>query len=244
MNIPSASSLISLDKHHKNSENNRVSPKFYADLLPIPDKKRNGKRIVKTPIIKGGPIVGFNPDTIKDQFGKTVINSSKVQEKLHAEAPTKTKQERGYPFCVPLKVLEAWGGIEAAIIEIKGYRKSYLMETLTLISLNLRKDEGEARLKSEYVRKIIPSAEKYFKFLIRYGVIKRAPYVPEATCFGYHFTSEYDSRFEYFPVDDMYRVRRIHKNNLKRHKTHIYPGQSQYIRQMTIEPESLKYIKG
>jgi hypothetical protein len=150
-----------------------------------------------------------------------------------------------YFYCIPEKVMESMPDIESlAAMEVPHFNPSYLKELITLIALHQRKDEGEAKLKAKYLNRLIPHYQSYLRFLIDLGVIRRSgKYVPGEVSHSYAFISDYLSRFKYFPVNDMYLVRRIQKNNLKRHNTRKYPGQAGFIRKMTINPEAFEEVK-
>jgi hypothetical protein len=150
-----------------------------------------------------------------------------------------------YFICMPGKIVDAWPDIETlAADEIPNFNPSYLKELITLIAINQRKDEGQAKLKAKYLNKLIPHYQAYIRFLVDLGVIRRAgKYIPGEVSYSYSFTPEYASRYKYFPVDDMRLVIRIQKNNLKRHNTHKYPGQAGFIRKMTINPEVFEAVK-
>lgn len=151
-----------------------------------------------------------------------------------------------YIFCIPEKIKESLPDIEKlAIDEIPGFKTSYLLELFTLISLNIRKDVGETRLKAKYIKKHVPGYEKYFRFLIDLGIIRKSGrYVPGEISYSYAYTPEYVSKFKYFPVNDMFLINRIKRNNLRRHNSHKYPGQSEFIRKLTIDPDALNTVNG
>jgi len=150
-----------------------------------------------------------------------------------------------YYFCIPEKVMNVLPDLEAlAINEILHFNTSYLNELITLIALHQKKDEGQAILKAKYLNKLVPNYQNYIRFLIHMGVIKRtSQYIPGEVSYSYSFAPEYNSRYKYCPVDDMFLIRRIVKNNLKRHNTHKYPGQAGFIRKMTIDPEAFEAVK-
>ncbi len=156
------------------------------------------------------------------------------------------KSDPRYTFCLPEKIMEVLPDIEAlASNEIRHFNISYLKQLITLIAMNQRKDEGQAILKASYLNKLIPNYQSYIRFLIDLGVIRRSGrYVTGEKSYSDSFTPEYLSRYKYSPVDDMSMVRRIQKNVIKRHDTRKYPGQANFIRKMTIEPEALDYIQG
>jgi hypothetical protein len=155
------------------------------------------------------------------------------------------RAEIKYYFCIPEKVMEILPDLETlASDEIPHFNILYLKELITLIAMNQRKNEGQARLKTAYIKKLVPCYEKYFRFLIDLGVIRRTgQYIPGEVSYSYSFTPEFNSRYKYFPVNDMQLVRRIQNNNLGRNKRSKYPGQAGFIRKMTINPEAFEAVK-
>lgn len=155
------------------------------------------------------------------------------------------KQNVKYYFCLPEKVLENWQQLETlGFIKVPNFNPSYLRELITLIAMNQNKDEGTAFLKAAYLKKLVPGYKAYIELLIGANVIRRSGrYVPGELSYGYAFTSDYLSRYRYFPVNDMYLVKRIQKNNLKRHNTRRHPGQAAFIRKMTIVPEAFDAVR-
>lgn len=155
------------------------------------------------------------------------------------------KNDPKYYFCIPEKVMNVLPDlVELGKSEITYFNESYVKELITIIAMNQRKNEGESPLKAKYLKQLIPNYQSYLRFLIALEIIKRTgKYVPHQISYCYSFTPEYKSRYKYFPVNDMYLIRRIRKNNLKRHVSHLYPSQNRFIRQMTIEPESKNFIQ-
>jgi len=151
-----------------------------------------------------------------------------------------------YYFCIPEKVLnDLLVIVELGKPEIPGFKKSYLLEILTLISLHIHKDKGETPLKMQYLCKLIWNAGRdYLPFLINWGVIKRSTnYKPGVFSYSYSFTSEYQSKYQAFPVTDNFLIRRLEKINLKHNVTHKYPGQNKFIRKITIDPKAFDFIQ-
>lgn len=125
---------------------------------------------------------------------------------------------------------------------IPGFRISFLLEILSLISVNVRKNEGEAPLKAGYIQRLIPQGWQYVRFLLDAGIITRShKYKPGEISYTYKFADDFNSKFKTFPVTDPKLIRRISRIHLRRQNSKKYPTQNEFIRHMTIDPGSVEF---
>jgi hypothetical protein len=156
---------------------------------------------------------------------------------------TKLQKNSNLYYCIPGKICKILPYFEKSSIAIPGYRYSYLLEILTLLSFNVRKSEGEAPLKMTYLMKLIPQANQYINLLIKCSIIQRTgSYVVGVKSFSYRYTTFYDSRYHTLAVTDPKLIRRLKYYHLKRNQSKKYPDQNKFIRELTIEPKVFKYI--
>lgn len=146
-------------------------------------------------------------------------------------------------YCIPGKIMKVLPHFEKSSIDIPGYRYSYLLEILTLLSFSVRKSEGEAPLKMTYLMKLIPQANQYINLLIDCGIIQRkGGYTVGIKSYSYRYTPDYDSRYHTLAVTDPRLIRRLKYHHLKRNQSKKYPDQNKFIRELTIELGAFKYI--
>lgn len=146
-------------------------------------------------------------------------------------------------YIIPKNVLNILPEIEQAPPRITGFRISFLKEIISIIAFHVRRDEGDTPLKMEYLCKIIPKANQYIKYLIDGGIVKRNNnYSIGYTSYKYRFTPEYYSIYKILPVEDPKLIRRLQYKHLKRENSKKYPDQNKFIRNLTVDPEVLRFI--
>ena len=101
-----------------------------------------------------------------------------------------------YYQLIPEKVIQNLPVIEKLLsAEIKGYNSDYLKEVISIVACHVRKDDEDPPLRSEYLRRLVPYAERYLAGLIELQVIKRSPnYIPGQVRYRYTFAQDYQSK--------------------------------------------------
>jgi hypothetical protein len=135
---------------------------------------------------------------------------------------------------------------EMAIIEsiirpdIKSYSGDYLREVISIVACHVRKDNEDAPLRSTYIRRIVPYAERYLDALIDLGIIYRSPfYIPGEISYRYNFSPEYRSKYITLPLANQKLIRRIREayDNIGRDAVKNVRGcssQVKFLRQLTL----------
>lgn len=94
--------------------------------------------------------------------------------------------------------------------EINGFNLDYLKEILSIIACHVRKEDDSTPLQMEYLRKLVPYAERYIIGLISLNIIQRSPYyIPGSKCYKYNFSKEYESKFISIPLKNPKLTTRI-----------------------------------
>jgi hypothetical protein len=157
------------------------------------------------------------------------------------------KLQKIYYQLIPEKVLEILPKLETSMKGIPGFSSDRLKEIISIIATHIRKDDaGWAALKMEYLRKQIPQADKYIEELRRLVIIERSGYACIGkTSYKYRFTLAYRTKYIRLPSKNLNLIRRNAKlgTTMKKRNSKKYPDQNQFLRGMTIEKESLEFIK-
>lgn len=146
-----------------------------------------------------------------------------------------------YYQLIPEKVIQNLPVIEKLLsAEIKGYNSDYLKEVISIVACNVRKDDEDPPLRMEYLRRLVPYAERYLAGLIELQVIKRSPnYIPGQVSYRYTFTQDYQSKYIILPLKNNKLIRRIRNAYAEMSKQSIKliwgcAPQVKYIRQLTL----------
>jgi hypothetical protein len=157
------------------------------------------------------------------------------------------KKGTSYFQLVPEKILAILPKLKQSFIHIPGYSDDNLKEILTVMALNIRKDnETGTPLKQTYLRKLVPQADQYLRKLRELLIIERFGFAQIGTSsFKYRFTEDYESKFVGSELTNPKLLRRIDslQRTLKKRNSKKYVGQNECLRALTILPESLEFIK-
>jgi len=134
---------------------------------------------------------------------------------------------------------------------IKGFSEDNLKEIISIIACHLRRDEddGPAPISMAYINKLVPQGQFYLTGLIDLEVIHRfGQFIPGEACYQYDFAPEYKSKYISFPLDNAKLILRIETvwEELRKEASKSIWGhseQTKYLKQLTIEPEALQFIK-
>jgi hypothetical protein len=104
---------------------------------------------------------------------------------------------KNYYQLIPEKILKELPVISEILrTEIKGFSEDYLKEVISIVACHVRKDDGDTPLRNEYLRRLVPYAEKYLSGLIDLQIVKRSSYyIPKEISYRYTFTPEYQSKY-------------------------------------------------
>jgi len=118
-----------------------------------------------------------------------------------------------YYQIIPEKVLQNLPTIEAILrTEIKGFSPDYLKEIISIVACHMRKDNTDPPLRNDYMRQLVPYAERYLGALIELQIIIRSPfYIPGQISYRYTFAPEYKSKYKAIPLTNTRLIRRINK---------------------------------
>jgi hypothetical protein len=152
-----------------------------------------------------------------------------------------------YYQLIPEKVMEILPQVEEIMKDIPGYSIDNLKELISIVALHIRKDDDDwTPLKSTYLRNIVPQADQYLKVLRDLNILERSSFA----CIGkssyeYRFALAYKSHYLKFPLDNPKLIRRIRKfqTSAKKRNSKKYTGQNEFLRNLTIERDSLEFIK-
>lgn len=151
------------------------------------------------------------------------------------------KKKNTFHFLIPEKVINKIAEIEKAPQGIPGFRFSNVMEIIHLIETRKRED-GYSHLKMMYLKKIIPTAEKYIHLLLNLDIIQRDEYYqPGNKSYGYRINQVYDSKYKFIPLTDAKLLRRIRRINSFSHTGSSC--QKKWIHDFTIDPAALTFAE-
>ena len=156
---------------------------------------------------------------------------------------------RKYYQLIPEKLKAALPTIEPLIRSmIPGYCRDYLLETISIVALHVRKDEGKTPLKMAYIKKLVPGGDLYLKALLELGVIERSGYyVPGQTCYKYCFAAKYESKYISNLLANPKLQRRIElaQESLKKEAAKTVRGHSEQVKwlnKLTIDGSYLEHL--
>jgi len=156
---------------------------------------------------------------------------------------------RKYYQLIPEKLKAALPTIEPLIRSmIPGYCRDYLLETISIVALHVRKDEGKTPLKMAYIKKLVPGGDLYLKALLELGVIERSGYyVPGQTCYKYCFAAKYESKYISNLLANPKLQRRIElaQESLKKEAAKTVRGHSEQVKwlnKLTIDGSYLEFL--
>jgi hypothetical protein len=102
---------------------------------------------------------------------------------------------------IPEKVFQNLSVISELLSpDIKGFSIDNLKEVISIVAYHVRKDDEDPPLKSEYLRRMVPHAEKYLNPLIDLQIVVRSLfYIPGQISYRYTFAPEYKSKCRAVP---------------------------------------------
>lgn len=167
------------------------------------------------------------------------------------------KPQNKYFQLVPEKVLKILPELEQSLKDIPGFSSDNLKQIISELAIHMREEKimkscylkqnvTLASLKIVYLRNIVPQADQYLKQLLKLGIIKRYGYARiGVSAFKYKFSEPYESKYLRLPLINSKLFNRIAKfqQSMKKQNSKRYPDQNQFIRALTIDHESLEYIK-
>lgn len=147
-----------------------------------------------------------------------------------------------YYQLIPGKILKELPAIADILsTEIKYFSQDYLKEVISIVACHVRKDNNEdAPLRMEYLRKLVPYAERYLNGLIDLEIIQRSPYyIPGQISYRYNFTPKYQSKYISLPLTNTKLIHRIRKAHSEIGKEAVkliwgYASQVKYLKQLTL----------
>lgn len=151
---------------------------------------------------------------------------------------------------IPEKVYQNLSLIEELISpEIKGYSADSLKEVISIVASHVRKEDGSAPLKMEYIKKLVPQGDKYLLKLIELTIIQRSGYAKKGqTSYKYNFYPEYHSCYISFLLNNAKLILRIEKaqEEFRKEAFKLSRGRSQqmkFLKLLTITDEYIEYIE-
>lgn len=146
-----------------------------------------------------------------------------------------------YKQVIPEKLEPKISEIEKNPPRITGFRISFLKQIIYWICTK-REENGYSYLNMKYLRKQIPQAEQYVKYLRSAGLIERTNgYLPGERSYGYRIASEFDSRYIVKNVSDQKLIRKIEETPRKFARG--FSVQNKYIQDFTIDPQAIKFAE-
>jgi len=158
--------------------------------------------------------------------------------------------KKQYYQLIPEKVYNELQTISELLApSIKGFSEDNLKEVISTVACQVKRDEGPAPLSMAYINKLVPQGQFYLTGLIDLEIIDRfGQYIPGEVCYQYDFAPEYKSKYLSFPLDNaklILRIETVWEELRKETSKSIwgYSEQTKYLRQLTIEPEALQFIR-
>jgi hypothetical protein len=146
-----------------------------------------------------------------------------------------------YKQIIPEKLEPKIMDIEKHPPKIPGFRISYLRQIIYWICTKKEKN-GFSYLNMKYLRKYIPQAEQYIKYLLSIHLIERTKgYIPGEMSYGYRIASDYDSKYIVKIATDQKLIRRIQKTPRKFARG--FGVQNTYIQNFTFDPVVKKFVE-
>lgn len=146
-----------------------------------------------------------------------------------------------YKQIIPEKLEPQIQEIEKHPPKIPGFRMSFLKQIIYWICTK-KEENGFSYLNMKYLRKQIPQAEQYIKYLLSKGLIERTKgYIPGERSYGYRISSEYESRYIVKTVTDQKLIRKV--NEAPRKFARGFSVQNKYIKDFTLDPQAVTFAK-
>lgn len=118
-----------------------------------------------------------------------------------------------YYQLVPANVLNSINDIEAVIMpKIKGYKREYLYEVVSILASHVRKDNKPAQLQISYIKQLVPQGDRYLHELINLRIIDRTGTpLKGLQSYQYSFSETYYSRYIAVALLNQFLINRINK---------------------------------
>lgn len=155
-----------------------------------------------------------------------------------------------YYQLIPEKVYQNIDTIDGLIRpNIKGYSPDNLKEVISIVARHIRKSNGTASLKMEYLKILVAQGDRYLIGLIDIGIIKRSGFAKKGeSAFKYCFTAEYRSKYISLPMNNAKLRRRIEltRDQFRKEASRSVRGHSdqvKYLKELTIVDEYENFLK-
>jgi hypothetical protein len=146
-----------------------------------------------------------------------------------------------YKQIIPEKLEPKIQEIEKHPPKIPGFRMSFLKQIIYWICTK-KEENGFSYLNMKYLRKQIPQAEQYIKYLLSIHLIERTKgYKPGERSYGYRIDSDFESRYIVKTVTDQKLIRKV--NEAPRKFARGFSVQNKYIKDFTLDPQALKFAE-
>jgi hypothetical protein len=146
-----------------------------------------------------------------------------------------------YKQVIPEKLEPRIKDIEKHPPRIPGFRQSFLLQIIYWICTK-KEENGYSYLNMKYLRKQIPQAEQYVKYLLDVNLIERTKgYIPGERSYGYRIATEFESRYVFKTVTDQKLIRRIKETPKKFARG--FSIQNKYIKDFTLDPQAVKFAE-
>lgn len=157
--------------------------------------------------------------------------------------------KRKYFQLIPEKIIQNIEDVEENIrTKIKGFSRENLLEVISIVACQTRKDGKAAQLQMTYIKRLVPQGDRYLYELMNYNIIQRSGNaVKGKTSYQYSFTPEYFSKFISLPLNNQKLINRImkaHEYKIKKIKNSIngYSEQVKYLKLLTIDDGFKEFI--
>lgn len=146
-----------------------------------------------------------------------------------------------YKQIIPERLEPKLQEIEKHPPKIPGFRMSFLKQIIYWICTK-KEENGFSYLNMNYLRKQIPQAEQYMKFLLLIHLIERTKgYKPGERSYGYRINSDYESRYIVKTVTDQKLIRKV--NEAPKKFARGFYVQNKYIKDFTLDPQAVTFAK-
>jgi len=151
------------------------------------------------------------------------------------------KGTRKFKNVIPEKLIPIIEQVKQNPPSIPGFRISFLEQIIYWIC-SKKEENGYSYLNMKYLRKQIPQAEQYVKYLLSIPLIERTKnYIPGKRSYGYRIATDFESKYVYRIVTDQKLIRKI--NETPRKFARGFSVQNKYIQDFTIDPQALKFAE-
>ncbi len=121
-----------------------------------------------------------------------------------------------YSQLIPWRIFEDIQEIENHVKpKIKGYKREYLFEVISLVASKIRKEENgdeSGQLQIKYLKDLVPQGHLYLYELIDLGIIIRTGrYLVGDRSFSYKFSENFNGKYKRIELSNMKLLRRIEK---------------------------------